>query len=205
MKMLNNTLLTTFLIHMICYWGMVYKYDSQTGKEFKTAVIYSLKNQICGTLPMTYLFFQYYPINYTNFLSSILLLPVVVLISDIYFFCTHYPFHKIRFLWEYHKIHHHGKVHVAKSLDADILEHVVANLGSFGIPFVTLRYLGFIFNIYILYFWVGLSTLNTCVSHLGFRSFGDKGIHHSHHKYLKCNYGTGFYVMDRFLGTYVDS
>ena len=39
-------------------------------------------------------------------------------------------------------------------------------------------------------------------NHSGKIILGDKGIHNIHHKYLKYNFGTGFYIMDRIMGTY---
>ena len=115
--------LTTFLIHMVCYWTMVWKYDTHSNSDsFRVAICNSLKNQICCTLPSTILFFNFYKVEHSNIISSIFLIPVVIVISDIYFFLTHYPLHKT-FLWKYHKTHHQGPVHVAKSLDADLVEH----------------------------------------------------------------------------------
>ena len=100
------------------------------------------------------------------------------------------------------KTHHRGKVHVAKSLDADLIEHLIGNLGSFIAPFILFHIMDIPFNMIIYNIWVAIATLNTCVSHLGYKAFGDKGVHNLHHKYLKCNYGTGFYILDRLLGTY---
>jgi sterol desaturase/sphingolipid hydroxylase (fatty acid hydroxylase superfamily) len=105
-------------------------------------------------------------------------------------------------LWKYHRNHHHGTVQVAKSLDAYILEHLVANLGSFIVGFLVLQYVGIIFNIYLFHVWVVVSTVSTCISHADKRILGDAGVHAIHHKHLKYNYGTGFYIMDRIMGTY---
>ncbi len=193
----------TFITHMVCYWGMVWKYDTASKLEsYREAVRNSLKNQICCTLPSIILFneFSAMPVS-THFFSSLCLIPVIIAVSDVYFFLTHYPLHKT-FLWRYHKTHHCGKVHVAKSLDADLIEHLIGNLGSFIAPFILFHIMDIPFNMIIYNIWVAIATLNTCVSHLGYKAFGDKGVHHLHHKYLKCNYGTGFYILDRLLGTY---
>ena len=38
----------TFITHMVCYWGMVWKYDTISKPEsYREAVRNSLKNQIC--------------------------------------------------------------------------------------------------------------------------------------------------------------
>jgi len=195
--------LATFCIHIACYWGMVWKYDNESDpKSFREAARNSLKNQLCCTLPSTILFYKFTNMSpEISLFSSILLIPFIIIISDVYFFLTHYPLHKT-FLWKYHKTHHRGKVHVAKSLDADLVEHFIGNLGSFISPFIIFNWLEIPFNLTIFNIWVAISTLNTCVSHMGYEAFGDKSIHHLHHKYLKYNYGTGFYILDRLLGTY---
>lgn len=194
--------LITFGIHMMCYWGMVWKYDTNTSYSYVEASRNSLKNQIGCTLPSIILFNQLsdMPVD-THFLSSIFLIPLIIVVSDMYFFLSHYPLHKT-FLWKYHKTHHHGTVHVAKSLDADLLEHLVGNLGSFIAPFIILNMMNISFNMIIYNIWVAIATINTCISHIGYKTLGDKGIHNLHHKYLKYNYGTGFYTLDRLVGTY---
>jgi len=186
---------------MICYWGMVVKYDTSNRKDFFKASVNSLKNQLFCTLPSSFLFFNYYTVNYENSIASALIFPLFIVLGDIYFFLTHYPLHNT-FLWKYHKTHHNGNVHVAKSLDADLIEHFIGNLGSFIFPFLVIRYFNFVINVYVFYLWVAFATISTCISHLGFKDLGDNGIHHLHHKYLKCNFGTGFYIMDRIVGTY---
>lgn len=193
----------TFAIHIACYWGMVWKYDTESKPDsFREAVSNSLKNQVCCTLPSTILFYEFTNVSSdAHLLSSICLIPAVIIISDMYFFLTHYPLHKT-FLWKYHKTHHKGRVHVAKSLDADLIEHFMGNLGSFISPFLVFDWLEIPFNLTIFNVWVAVTTLNTCASHMGYEAFGDKGIHHLHHKHLKCNYGTGLYLLDRLFGTY---
>jgi sterol desaturase/sphingolipid hydroxylase (fatty acid hydroxylase superfamily) len=187
---------------MGCYWGMVWKYDTNTSYSYIEASRNSLKNQIGCTLPSIILFNQLSDMSVdTHFLSSIFLIPFIIVVSDVYFFLSHYPLHKT-FLWKYHKTHHHGTVHVAKSLDADLLEHLFGNLGSFIAPFIVLNIMNISFNVIIYNIWVAIATINTCISHIGYKTLGDKGIHNLHHKYLKYNYGTGFYILDRLVGTY---
>ena len=188
----------SFFTHFISYWSMVIIYDD---KIILSSITASLKNQLSMTLPLSILLFNYYPVEYGNLLSSIAFLPFIIVMSDIYFYCTHRPLHTV-LLWRYHKSHHCNTVVVSKSLDADILEHVISNLGSFVVGFLIFQHFGFIFNIYIYHMWVIVSTLSTCSSHSGKKIMGDIGVHHNHHKYLNCNYGTGFYVVDRIMGTY---
>ena len=174
--------LLTFCIHFVTYWGMVIKYDE---KIILDPTMNSLKNQFGATLPLSLLLFNdYYPVEYGNIFASLICIPFIICVSDIYFYCTHRPLHTA-LLWGYHRTHHHNTVIVAKSLDADMLEHVVGNLGSFIVGFLILRYFGFIFNIYIYHIWVFVSTVSTCASHAEKRVLGDIGIHSLHHKYLK--------------------
>jgi sterol desaturase/sphingolipid hydroxylase (fatty acid hydroxylase superfamily) len=190
--------LLAFYLHFFSYWFMVWKYDEKYNIE---AVRNSLKNQAVLTLPLSLMFFNQYPIEYNNILISAVCIPLIIVMSDIYFYCAHRPFHS-QLLWKYHRNHHHGTVQVSKSLDADTLEHAVANLGSFIVGFLILWNIGIIFNIYLFHIWVVVSTVSTCISHADKRILGDVGAHEIHHKRLKYNYGTGFYIMDRIMGTY---
>ena len=191
-----------FLIHFICYWSMVYEYDKSVPPQiFWKSAKNSLKNQILYTLPSIYLLVNYYPIKYDNILLSFGYIPFLVVAGDCYFYITHRPLHT-KILFNLHKSHHNGIVHVAKSLDADGIEHIVGNLGSFIIGILLFQYFGYIINIYVLEFWVGFSTINTCISHSNKNCLLDDGNHQTHHKYLKCNYGTGLYILDRCFGSY---
>jgi sterol desaturase/sphingolipid hydroxylase (fatty acid hydroxylase superfamily) len=182
-----------FQIHFICYWGLVLLYDTKYNVD---AIRDSLKNQFFLTLPLSCLFFWTYPVEYERILLSVAMLPLVVVLSDMYFYCVHRVFHSV--FWAYHRRHHSGTVQIAKSLDADMIEHLVANLGSFVVPFLLLP----TFNTYVLHLWVAISTINTCISHAEKRMWGDKGVHHNHHARRNCNYGTGFYILDRLFGSY---
>lgn len=194
--------INVFLVHFICYWTMVYLYDKDVPTAtFNRSALLSLKNQIFYTYPTINILFRYYPVKYDNLILSIGYLPLLVVTGDIYFYFTHRPLHT-KWFFKYHKSHHTGKIHVAKSLDADGIEHIVGNLGSFLCGILLLQYYGYIINIYILGFWVGLATFNTCLSHSNYNSQLDNGIHYLHHKNLRCNYGTGLYLMDRLTGSY---
>ena len=47
-----------------------------------------------------------------------------------------------------------------------------------------------------------MATINVSISHSDSGSKYDNNIHNIHHKYLKYNYGTGFYIMDRLFNSY---
>jgi len=191
----------TFGLHFLSYWTMVYNYDTEFDKYYVTALRNSLRNQIFVTLPATALLFVWYPIEYNNFLYSVACLPVIIVCGDIYFYLSHRPLHS-KYLWSFHKSHHRSKVCVAKSLDADIVEHLISNLGSFVAGFIVLYYFNFIVNIYVVHLWTVIATTNTCISHSAGRAPFDTGIHHIHHKSLKYNFGTGLYILDRIMGSY---
>lgn len=191
-----------FLIHFICYWTMVYLYDKNVQKKilYKSCLL-SLKNQFMYTYPVIHILFKYYPISYNDLFLSFCYLPVLVVTGDIYFYITHRPLHT-KLLFKYHKTHHQGFIHVAKSLDADGYEHVIGNLGSFLCGILLLQYLGYIIHIYVLGLWVGVATLNTCISHSNLNCYLDNGVHKQHHKSLKHNFGTGLYIVDRIMCSY---
>ena len=191
-----------FSIHFFCYWMMVVLYDENIPpKIFWKSALSSLKNQLIFTYPLFILLFKYYPLKYDNLLLSFGYIPILIISGDIYFYMTHRPLHS-KWLFKYHKSHHTGVVHVAKSLDADGFEHVFGNIGSFINGVLILWYFGYIINIYTLGVWVGISTFNTCLSHSNLKCNLDDGVHLLHHKYIKYNYGTGLYLCDRLMGTY---
>jgi len=191
-----------FLIHIICYWTMVYLYDKNVSTTtFNKSTLLSLKNQAVYTYPTMNILFRYYPISYDDFILSFCYLPVLMVTSDMYFYIMHRPLHT-KLLFQYHKSHHTGKIHVAKSLDADGLEHVFGNLGSYLCGILLLQYLGYIIHIYVLGLWIGIATITTCYSHSNYNCQLDDGLHYMHHKSLRCNYGTGLYIMDRLMGSY---
>ena len=185
-----------FSLHVLSYWVMVCSFDKN--KNY-TSIRRSIRNQICVTLPSTFIFLQWYPITYDN-LYSIVSLPILIICGDIYFYLSHRPLHT-KYLWHLHKSHHQGTVCMSKALDADIVEHLFGNLGSFAAGFLFLYYFNFTVNIYVIYFWTVFATINTCLSHSVNTKY-DAGIHHIHHKLLKYNFGTGLYLMDRMMGSY---
>jgi sterol desaturase/sphingolipid hydroxylase (fatty acid hydroxylase superfamily) len=103
-------------------------------------------------------------------------------------------------LWNIHKHHHRGKNYAVKSLDAHPIEHLWCNLGSITIGIEILRRNNIYFDIFSLCLWVGITTINTCLTHS--EEYNAKGNHLIHHRYLNHNYGVGFYFMDKLMGTY---
>jgi len=174
-------------------------YCSINDPGFFKACLGSIQNQLLLTLPGIYVFFKVYPIEESNILYSLLSLPIIVIGNDIYFYLTHRLLHS-RLLWKYHKKHHNEKVNVAKALDASPIEHTLSNMGSFIFVILLLQYFGFTVNIYVIYLWGLIATINTCYGHSPI--YDKDGVHLKHHKHLNCNYGSGFYLLDRLCGTY---
>ena len=85
--------LIMFGLHILSYWGMVYVYDVKRDISWLIAATDSLRNQICVTLPTTFLFLQWYPIQYDNLLYSIASLPIIIISGDVYFYLSHRPLH----------------------------------------------------------------------------------------------------------------
>ena len=91
-----------FGLHFVSYWSMVYKYDMDFDKDYVVALQNSLRNQLFVTLPATALFFNWYPIEYGNFVYSVASLPIIIVCGDIYFYLSHRPLHS-KYLWHFHK------------------------------------------------------------------------------------------------------
>ena len=120
--------------------------------------------------------------------------------ADVYFYSLHRLCHLNPVLWEIHKYHHTGNTSAVKALDAHYIEHLVINLGSVWFGVFLLQQIEIIINIYVLYIWIILTTINTCINHTVNLNTTRK--HILHHKFLTCNYGVGFYLMDRLCNTY---
>ena len=189
-----------FLTHFISYWTTSIYYDDfiENGLVLRSSIKQCLMNQLCGTLPLLCLFVATYPIEHNNFIYSIFLLPVLINGADLYFYSIHRLGHK--YFWNIHRIHHKGDNYAVKSLDAHIIEHVCVNIFSISYFVYLLYFMGFIFNIYVLHLWILIITINACLTHS--ENYNKYSTHLVHHKYYNCNYGVGFYLMDKLFNTY---
>jgi len=82
------------------------------------------------------------------------------------------------------------------------IQNYCGNLGSFVVGIILSQYYGFIFNIYVLYLWSAIATISVCISHSNSKCYLDNGVHLLHHKLLKCNFGTGLYIIDRVCNSH---
>lgn len=193
-----------FLLHFISYWGTCFVLDDLYYNyiDLRIPITESIRNQFCVTLPTLYLFSTTYPVDYDNFMISILYIPALICFADVYFYSLHRLCHSSPLLWSIHKYHHHGVIRAVKALDAHYIEHFVINLGSVWFGVFLFQQMNIIINMWVLYSWMILTTTNTCVTHS--ENFRENGKHIIHHKKLTYNYGVGFYCMDRMCRTYCE-
>jgi lathosterol oxidase len=142
-----------------------------------------------------------YPISYENFMYSMAFVPYLAIAADFYFYVVHRPLHT-KWLWRFHRAHHAGDISVVRSLDADMLEHLVANIGMVLVGISSLWWCDIVLNFGVLVFWTAFATISTCISHSHGKMPFDNGIHYVHHCTLTANYGFGIYFPDRVLGTF---
>ena len=126
-----------FAIHMTCYWAMVYVFDNIKDKPhcFIHSAKSSLRNQFCVTLPCVCIMNNFYPQSTSALHLSVAFTPFLTVVTDLYFYIFHRILHS-KLMWNHHRYHHRGDVRIVKALDADLLEHLVVNLGSFVSGFV---------------------------------------------------------------------
>lgn len=194
-----------FLAHFVPYWTCVVLFDAKTDAHFTHAAWSSLRNQVFITLPVAHLVCMYYPYQGKDVLSlhlSFVFLPLIIVIADWYFYCVHRLLHT-KLFWPYHRAHHRGNISVVRSLDADISEHIYANIGMATVGIAGLYvFFGLVLDFYFLVFWVAFATVNTCISHSNLRIPFDKGVHLVHHQTMNKNYGVGLCVADKIFGSF---
>tara|TARA_Y100000590_G_scaffold437324_1_gene558847 strand:+ start:3052 stop:3636 length:585 start_codon:yes stop_codon:yes gene_type:complete len=188
--------ITTFMLHMVIYWGLIGYYGDSNKNGYWEACRASLKNQLFILFPSLLILFRYYPFVQNNFLGSLLLVPFHILIADIWFYFSHRLAHT-KLFWKYHKMHHKYTVNISTTLDGDWFEQLFINQLSVIMGPLLLEYIGYAMNVYVFMFWTVFTTANNCWAHMESDIY-----HHYHHTYLKYNYGNGFYVMDRLFGSF---
>lgn len=127
--------------------------------------------------------------------SDVLLIIPYILLTDVAFYSIHRLFHT-KYLYYFHKQHHVWNNPISIStFDAHPLEHLCINVFSVVLPL-------YVFPVSTLQqsFWIMLATINGIRSH----KVNNNKItpHILHHNIRRVNYGTGFHIMDRLLGTY---
>ena len=135
-------------------------------------------------------------------------LATYVACADVWFYYTHRLLHAVPSLYQHiHAPHHaHASPTALDSLNAHPLEHLVSNVGSVLCGPCALHALGLPQFWAGMLLWVAAATWSTCAAHSGVRTccggmVGTHELHDLHHRYLTCNYGIGFYLMDVWHGT----
>ena len=190
-----------FFLHMTTYWGFVYLYSDRKKNDFFKSCENSIRNQLLITYPSLFLFLRYFSPSSTNIFLSFLHFPFYIFMTDVWFYTFHRLFH-LNFFWKWHKEHHKNQINVL-SIDGGMIEHFLVNRMSVIVGPIITNKLGYAMNIHSFYAWIIFVTANSCLSHIpNKKNIVNNVIHENHHKYLWVNYGAGFYVMDKILGTY---
>lgn len=115
-----------------------------------------------------------------------------IVLHDLLFYGVHRLMHT-KWLYRFHSHHHqHVAVFADIAFDATPLEHVFANV----LPVVLLGIYCQL-SLYGMYVWIFLATWGSVTSH-----DGQTSNHAEHHRRQNCNFGSGFMLLDRAMGTF---
>ena len=76
-----------------------------------------------------------FPLGDLGFLSLFLIALPIMMIADFFFYVTHYLYHKVPFLWEFHKVHHSALVLNLFTAAREHLLETLAHMLVFTITF----------------------------------------------------------------------
>ena len=132
--------------------------------------------------------FNYYHISH---------IPISLFLVDFSFYFCHYLFHN-KFLYKFHKVHHQIKRPICISaLYLHPIDLIFGNILPLFLPIFVLQS-----SYEILCIWIFLTVFETVFgAHSGIDGRGNA--HDKHHKYFIVNYGSGFYICDKLLKTYL--
>ena len=133
------------------------------------------------------------PFNYYHILH----IPISSFLVDFSFYFYHYLFHQ-PFLYKFHKVHHQIKRPICISaLYLHPIDLIFGNILPLFLPIFILQS-----SYEILCIWTFITVFETVYcAHSGMEGRGNE--HDKHHKYFVCNYGSGFYICDKLLKTYL--
>lgn len=189
-----------FLLHLLIYWVSVLGCTTYHGQwshwqttPVRRAIVQVLVNQFVVT-PLFALFFVYYPPT-LHWVHAPWQLAAMAVLTDAWFYTAHRWFHHPILYKHVHAWHHQFNTPIAAAaLYAHPVEHFAVNLFSVLAPLFVVRA-----SYPLLVCWTVFLSWNVVWTH----SITD-GRHTLHHTYRNCNYGVGFYWMDKCLGTWRD-
>lgn len=176
----------------------MYQYSDVVWNNWREASLTSMQNCFINCVPL-YCTWKYYPsifeVEDSSVLSSLCRLALYYFTSETYFYFVHRAMHIYSPLRHTHVYHHQSINTVAASFfDSSPFEHIILNLGTVFVPLYLIGASELEF-----YIFLNLGIYSSCASHSGYIGKSDR--HFMHHKLFNKNFGFGFYLWDRFLGT----
>lgn len=179
--------------------------NNKHSKKLPKTIGVVLRNQLMGTLPATYLLYEYLMLTGYDWTQEIPALPtlllqlgLLLLVEELLFFSVHWLMHKKTFYKKYHRIHHEYAESIGIATHyVHYVEHIVGNL----LPvFAGLM----LFHVHMVSFfiWATFAIVNSIHSHSGYNfPWANSTMYHEFHHYnFTGNYGLlGF--MDKLCGT----
>jgi len=188
-----SELLVVYAAHMVGYWAAVaftvVQYGVSQQWSFECARVV-LRNQVLYT-PLVAAVPLWFPLKpLPGVWNLVWQAPVAVLLTDALFYPLHRLVHHPR-LYSFHATHHTWTRPIGMSaLYADRLEHCVVNVLPPLVAGMLAR-----MDVPVLALWLAVASANTVMAH------AVEGQHSDHHKVRNKNYGIGFYLVDRAMGT----
>lgn len=132
--------------------------------------------------------------------SSAWLWPIAIwyLLAEVWFALSHRLMHSRR-LYRFHKKHH---TDTSPPTACDVLNCGVVELFLVNIATVMIGPVLVPANYFTMCIWIAITTSQATLGHSNL--IGQSELHSIHHARCNVNYGTGFYLLDRLLGTFVD-
>lgn len=187
----------TGLLSVLGYFGQ--PMDEKYRKDVPDLVNYAYGNILISITLGTWCHAFVIEENHKTILYTILQVVGLVVLSEIWFYSTHYVCHVVPWLYKWvHKTHHRFNIPVAlTTFYCSPVEMIVVNSGTAMVPTIILYLLGFPLTIQLYRVWVISGIVFGVTSH----SYEDQK-HTVHHKRRDVEYG--YLFMDWLFGTASD-
>ena len=163
-----------------------------------------LFNQFVITLPLSYLICDFIPCIAASWNLRVMLTQFagLLLIEEVLFYYIHRLLHSKWLFENVHYFHHQWREpYAVMALSSHPLEHLFSN----ALPLIIAPWL---LNTpsNMLYFWIGIATLNAVLAHSGYYIFfkPTNGSHDLHHRFRNINFGV-LGILDYIHGTVSDT